>query len=90
LGRDLLVYTLLRVVLFAVIAVALSIFMPLVVAALFAIVLQLPLAWVLFGRQRRRVNDAIARASRHRRADRDRLRAALAGTVDGSSDTGPR
>ncbi|MBM9466273.1 DUF4229 domain-containing protein [Nakamurella leprariae] len=74
-------YTLLRVVLIVALAALLSIFMPLVVAALFAIVLQLPLAWVVFGRQRRRVNDAIAGASRHRRADRDRLRAALEGSA---------
>ena len=75
------VYTLLRLALVAVLTAALSFFMPLIVALMFAIVVQLPLAWVLFGRQRNRVNEAIAQASSRRRAERSRLQAGLSGDL---------
>ncbi len=75
----LLIYTVLRVGLIAALTAALALFMPLIVALLFAIILQLPLSWVLFAGPRRRVNEAMAASSAHRRAERERLRAALAG-----------
>ena len=77
------VYTLLRIALVAALTAVMMIFMPLIVALMFAIVVQLPLAWLLFGRPRARLNDAIARASAHRRAERDRLQAALTGDPNG-------
>ena len=77
------VYTLLRVVLVVALTAVLMIFMPLIVALMFAIVVQLPLAWLLFGRWRARLNDEIARASAHRRAERDRLQSALTGEPNG-------
>ena len=69
----------LRVGLIAVITALLMLFMPFIVALLFAIIVQLPLAWLLFAGPRRRVNEAMAVSSAHRRAERERLRAALAG-----------
>ncbi|HEY5881511.1 MAG TPA: DUF4229 domain-containing protein [Nakamurella sp.] len=83
-GRDglagpLLVYTALRVGLIAVVTALLMLFMPFIVALLFAIIVQLPLSWLLFAGPRRRVNEAMAASSAHRRAERERLRAALAG-----------
>jgi len=57
----------------------LMIFMPLIVALLFAIIVQLPLSWLLFTGPRRRVNDAIAEVSERRRAERARLQSALSG-----------
>lgn len=73
------VYTLLRLVLVALLTAVLTIFMPLIVAVLFAIIIQLPLSWLLFAGPRRRVNQAMARSSAQRRAERDRLQAALSG-----------
>lgn len=77
------VYTLLRLALVAVLTAVLVSFMPLIVALLFAIIIQLPLSWLMFARPRRRVNEAIAQSSAHRRAERERLRAALAGQEPG-------
>lgn len=79
LWRHLAVYTGLRLALVGVIAALLSIFMPLIVALLFAIIVQLPLAWLLFSGPRAKVNDAMAQASAKRRAERDRLQSALSG-----------
>jgi Protein of unknown function (DUF4229) len=79
LAGPLLVYTALRLGLIAILTAMLALFMPLIVALLFAIIVQLPLAYVLFPGPRRRVNAAMAAASTHRRAERERLRAALAG-----------
>lgn len=76
---SLLAYTGLRLLLVAVLTAVLMIFMPLIVALLFAFILQLPLAWVLFGRWRRQVNDAMARATATRRSERARLQGALTG-----------
>jgi len=73
------VYSLLRLALVAVLTALLMIFMPLIVALLFAVVIQLPLSWLLFAGPRRRVNEAMARSSAQRRAERDRLQAALSG-----------
>lgn len=84
----LLIYTALRVLLVAVLTALLTIFMPLIVALLFAFVLQLPLAWVLFGTWRRRVNDGMARATASRRSERARLQDALSGDPS-LTDTSP-
>jgi predicted PurR-regulated permease PerM len=73
------VYTLLRLALVAVLTAVLTIFMPLIVAVLFAIIIQLPLSWLLFAGPRRRVNEAMARSAAQRRAERNRLQAALSG-----------
>ncbi len=79
LAGPLLLYTALRVGLIAGLTAVLALFMPLIVALLFAIIVQLPLAWLLFAGQRRQVNERLAATSAHRRAERERLRAALAG-----------
>ena len=81
LGRAIAVYTVLRLGLMAVITVALMWVMPLIVALAFAVVAQLPLAIVLFPRQRRDLTAALAHAKAGRNAERDRLRAALTGDV---------
>lgn len=91
LAGPLLVYTVLRVGLIAVITALLMPFMPFIVALMFAIIVQLPLSWLLFAGPRRRVNEAMAVSSAHRRAERERLRAALAGenpAVDGERAPG--
>jgi hypothetical protein len=72
-------YTALRLGLLAVLTVALMFVMPLIVALAFAVVLQLPLALLLFSGPRHRLTAAMARARSHRSAERDRLRAALLG-----------
>ncbi len=79
LGKWLLVYSALRIGLLLVLAAGLSLLMPFILALLFAIVLALPLSWVLFGGVRRRVNEAMAASTAHRRAARERLRSALDG-----------
>lgn len=53
--------------------------MPVLVAAMLAVVLQLPLAWLLLSRQRERVTAAVAASASRRRRTREQLRAALAG-----------
>ena len=73
------IYTGLRVGLVVVLTAVLAFFMPLIVALMFAIVIQLPLAWVLFRRPRAQVNEAIAVATARRRAERSRLQAGLSG-----------
>ncbi len=72
-------YTLLRLALVAALTAVLMFFMPLIVALLFAIIVQLPLSWLLFSGPRRRLNEAMAQASEHRRNERMRLQAALRG-----------
>ena len=83
LAGPLLAYTVLRLGLIVILTAVLALFMPLIVALLFAIIVQLPLAYVLFPGPRKRVNAALAGASAHRRAERERLRAALAGEAAG-------
>ena len=73
------IYTLLRVGLVVLLTIALMFFMPLIVALLFAIIVQLPLSWLLFAGPRRRVNDAMAQSSARRRQERERLQSALSG-----------
>lgn len=82
LGRQLAIYTVLRVALVVVLAAVLAFFMPLIVALLFAIIVQLPLAWLLFSGPRAKLNDAMAQASSRRRAERARLQSALSGDPD--------
>nr|WP_275889312.1 DUF4229 domain-containing protein [Nakamurella flavida] len=71
-----------RFVMIAVLTGILTLFMPLVVALMFAIIIQLPLAWLIFARQRRKVNEAVATASASRRRHRQELREALEGGRD--------
>ncbi|MDI9917248.1 DUF4229 domain-containing protein [Rhodococcus sp. IEGM 1379] len=52
---------------------------PLLVAALFAVLIALPLSLALFAKLRKRVNLGIAAVDAQRRADRDDLRAKLRG-----------
>ncbi len=82
LARQLAVYTALRLALVVLLTAVLAFFMPLIVALLFAIIVQLPLAWLLFSGPRARVNDAMAQASARRRAERARLQSALSGETD--------
>ena len=80
LAKWLLIYTLLRLCILVVLtAVLLLLKMPLILAMLFAVVFAMPLSWLVFGGVRRRVNEAMAIASAHRRGERERLRAALDG-----------
>lgn len=79
-------YTVLRLGLMAVLTVALMFVMPLIVALAFAVVLQLPLALLLFRGPRHRLTAALARARSRRSAERDRLRAALLGDAPGPAD----
>ena len=76
---SLLLYTVLRLALVVVLTAVLMLFMPLIVAALFAIIVQLPLSWLLFARPRRRLNDAMAQSSAKRRSERAKLQSALSG-----------
>lgn len=75
-------YTALRLGLIAVLAAVLQLFMPLIVALAFAVVIQLPMSLLLFGGPRRRVTAELAAASAHREAERSRLRAALRGETE--------
>jgi len=79
LARHLAIYTILRLMLVAVLTAILGFFMPLIVALMFAVIVQLPLAWILFTGPRRRVNEAMAQASAQRRTERARLQSALFG-----------
>jgi len=79
-------YVLLRLLLTALLTAALigisavaGLGMPVLVAAMLAVVLQLPLAWLLLGRQREKVTAATAASASRRRRTREQLRAALAG-----------
>ena len=84
LGRAVAVYTLIRVGLIVVLTALLELAgkpfgMPLILALAFAIVLQLPLAVLLFRRQRTDLTAALARAKSRRTSERDRLRSELTG-----------
>ena len=82
-------YTVLRIALIVVLAALLSLVMIPLVALVFAVVLQLPLAWLLFARLRRRVNEAVSARQGTRRVERDRLRAALRGEGEDAWDEAP-
>ncbi|MEU7764193.1 DUF4229 domain-containing protein [Nocardia sp. NPDC049190] len=84
--RDLALYTLARlalvIVITAVIVLAarlVSVDIPLVVAALFALIIAMPLSLTLFKRLRARVNEDIALVDERRRKDKAQLRARLRG-----------
>lgn len=62
--------------------------LPLIMAVLLAVVLQLPMAWLLFAGPRLRVTALMAARSADRRTERERLRAALAGD-DAAVEDGP-
>jgi len=79
LGKWLAIYTLLRVAILLGLTGLLSLLMPLVLALLFGVILALPLAWVLCGGVRRRVDEAMTIARAGPRAERERLRQALNG-----------
>lgn len=80
LTRDLVLYTLARSGLLAVIALLLVLAgVPAVVALLLALVVSLPLSAIVLPRLRARVNAGVAETIQRRRAERDRLRAQLRG-----------
>ena len=64
---------------------------PIVVAALFALLIAMPLGIWLFGPLRRRATDALAIAGERRRREREQLQARLRGeaVVDNGPDAGP-
>nr|WP_240945565.1 DUF4229 domain-containing protein [Rhodococcus sp. HNM0569] len=77
-------YTLARLLLVVVIAAvilfggrAVGVEVPLLVGAIFAVLIAMPLSLVLFSSLRRRVNTAIAGFDAQRRADREQLHARL-------------
>lgn len=79
LTRAIAVYTVLRLGLMAVLTVALMFVMPLIVALAFAVILQLPIAMLVFPGPRRELTAALAQARARHNAERDRLRAQLMG-----------
>lgn len=84
LGRAIAVYSLIRIGLIVALTVILEFAgkafgMPLIVAFAFAVVLQLPIAVLLFSRQRHDLTAALARAKSRRTAVRDQLRTELTG-----------
>jgi small-conductance mechanosensitive channel len=68
---------------------------PIVVAALFALIIGMPLGIWLFGRLRRRATAALAIVGERRRAEREQLQARLRGETvlhsrpDDGADNGP-
>ena len=86
LARDVVLYSVARLLLVVVIGAiimfggkAVGAEVPLLVAALFAVLIALPLSLLLFARLRKRVNVGIAAVDAQRREDRDDLRAKLRG-----------
>ncbi|WP_068027961.1 DUF4229 domain-containing protein [Nocardia mexicana] len=86
LARNLVLYTLARLLLVAVIAAVivvlarlLAVDIPLIVALLFALIVAMPLSLVLFRRLRTRVNQDIAAVDEKRRTDKAQLRARMRG-----------
>lgn len=85
--RDIALYTLARLVMVAVLTVAILLVarligvgeMPLVVALLFGIVISLPLGVWLLAPLRRRASTGIAEVDERRRREREQLRARLRG-----------
>ncbi len=87
LGRDLALYTGLRVVLVAAVAGVLLLFdIPLLVSLAIAVVVGFPLGLLLFRGLNSRVTAALAVRGADRDAERDRLRAELRGEADPGSD----
>lgn len=86
LARDVALYSLARLGLVLVLAVVIlylprlfGVEIPLLVAALFAVLIALPLSLVVFAPLRRRVNAGIASVDARRRADRADLQSRLRG-----------
>ncbi len=86
LARNLVLYTVARLALVAVIAAIivavahlLSVQIPIVVAILFGLIVAMPLSLVLFKRLRSRVNQDIAAVDEKRRTDKAQLRARMRG-----------
>ncbi|WP_067844621.1 DUF4229 domain-containing protein [Nocardia lijiangensis] len=86
LAVNLAVYTLARLALVAVITAVIvvvaglvSVDIPLVVAALFALIIAMPLSLTLFKKLRAKVNEDIAVVDEKRRKDKAQLRARLRG-----------
>lgn len=84
--RDVVLYSVARLLLVVVIAALVvgggklfDIEVPLLVAAIFAVLIALPLSLVLFSKLRVRVNRAIAAYDEQRRTDQAELRAKLRG-----------
>lgn len=87
--RDVVLYTLARLALVAaltavifLVAQAIGVQVPLVVAMLFGIVIALPLGFWLLAPLRRRATAGIAAADERRRLDREQLEARLRGEQD--------
>jgi hypothetical protein len=88
LARDLVLYTLARLVLAVALTAAIlgigelvHVRVPLLVAMLFALVIALPLSLFVFKSLRGRVAEGIAAVDEHRRQDKAALRARLRGEV---------
>ena len=85
LARDLAVFTLLRLGLVVVLTASIlavgkvTVEVPFLIAALFAVVIALPLSMVVFAPLRRRVNEQIAALGEARRTQKQDLRARLSG-----------
>ncbi|WP_408015966.1 DUF4229 domain-containing protein [Rhodococcus chondri] len=86
LARDVALYSLARLALVVVLAVVIifvprlfGVDIPLLIAALFAVLIALPLSLVLFAPLRRRVNEGIATVDERRRAARADLEGRLRG-----------
>ncbi|NDV10315.1 DUF4229 domain-containing protein [Rhodococcus sp. IEGM 248] len=86
LARDVAIYSIARLLLVVVIgaiilgvAAVVGVAVPLLVAAIFAVLIALPLSLLLFAKLRRRVNEGIAAFDAQRRADQADLRARLRG-----------
>lgn len=95
LARNLALYTLARlalVVLLTVVIVGVAklveVDIPLVVAALFALIIAMPLSLTLFKRLRTRVNEDIAVVDEKRRHDKAQLRARLRGESESGGPSG--
>ncbi|MET7773824.1 DUF4229 domain-containing protein [Nocardia sp. NPDC005366] len=92
LAKNLALYTVARLALVAVITAAIilvarlvQVDVPVVVAALFALIIAMPLSLTLFKKLRARVNEDIAVLDEKRRKDKARLRARLRGEDGGAS-----
>lgn len=86
LARDVVLYSVARLLLVVVLGAViigggrlLGVDVPLLVAAIFAVLIALPLSLVLFSKLRIRVNKGIAAVDEQRRADQAELRAKLRG-----------
>lgn len=90
LARDAALYSVARLLLVAVLTAVIlfgaklfGVDVPLLVAALFAVLIALPLSLVVFAKLRRRVNESISGVDAQRRADKEELRAKLRGEDGG-------